>query len=89
MTVSPVDAAAHCNEVLFAAGVPAMAMPIDDGHVAVFSVAGDLDQIRILPLTHPHLYTHGYACLPDDAMWIAHRVAELHQGAPTWTTIDW
>ncbi len=74
--------AQHCNAVFRAANVPAAALPIDDTQIGMFVFPLDL------PDPSPEglivLQTSGVPVAAADAAWIAHRVVELHEGAPTW-----
>ncbi len=80
MTVAAI--AQHCNAVFLAAGVPAAALPIDDTQIGMCLMPRDL------PDPSPEglivLQTSGVPVAAADAAWIAHRVVELHEGAPTW-----
>ena len=77
-------AAEHCNDILIAAGVPARALPTGDGRVLVFALPDPADLEG-----QSEAHAEGLFTTPDEAMWIAHRVAELHQGEKIWRAATW
>lgn len=78
-------AAAHCNEVLEAAGVPARAVPVDQWRILIYPLPdGLVPDGEPMPDSAP-----GALGRPEDAMWVAHRVAELHLGAKIWRQPQW
>ena len=67
-----------------AAGVPARALPTGDGRVVVFALPDPTDLEG-----QSEAHAEGLFTTPDEAMWIAHRVAELHQGEKIWRAATW